>query len=73
MIQLGEKKWTKDEPHFVIKMSASVGDIKLKNAFEFDVYAETADEVLELINGYLDEWCLKHGFQKRNKQQQTFL
>ena len=67
MIQLGEKKGTKDEPHFVIKMSASVGDMKLKNAFEFDVYAETADEVWELINGYIDELCSRYGFQKKKE------
>ena len=65
MIQLGEKKGTKDEPHFVINMSASIGDTTFKNAFEFDVYAETADEVWELINGYLDEWCSRHGFQQK--------
>lgn len=68
MIQLGEKKGTKDEPHFVIQMSASVGDTTFENAFKFDVYAETADEAWELINGYLDDLCLRHGFKRTDNR-----
>lgn len=65
MIQLGEKKGTKNEPHFIIKMSVSVGNIKLKDGIEFDVYAETADEVWKLINKYFDELFLRYRFQKK--------
>lgn len=62
MIQLGEKKGTKDEPHFVLRIDISTEDKNVANTVDFDIYAETSEEAQEFLNRYLNELASKYGF-----------
>ena len=44
MIQLGEKKGTKDESHYILRINIYTEDKAVANAFDLDVYAETAEK-----------------------------
>ena len=67
MIELGNKKGTKDESHFILRVNMSTGDKAVAGSLDFDVYAETAEEVQEILNGYFDELFSMYGFKRRNK------
>ena len=57
MIVIGKKKGkNKDKPHFVIKMTATIDD--LKEEYTFDVYADSMEQAMEKIDKIFKE----HGF-----------
>lgn len=61
MIELGDRKGTPNESHFVLKVNASVKGLSVVT-YEFDVYAETADEARDLLNQFFEEGFSRYGF-----------
>lgn len=63
MIVLGEKKGTKDEPHYVLTVNTTIGETPF-GKFKVDVYAQTAEEAWTILKEYLTRRnnFSEHGF-----------
>ena len=61
VIELGKKKGTKNENHFIIKMNSSIKNFQVIS-YEFDVYAETPEEAFELIKQFFKSRFSSYGF-----------
>lgn len=61
MIELGERKGTKDEKHFVLTVDASVKGLPVLT-HEFDIYADSEQAAWLLLKEYIYDDLKDYGF-----------
>ena len=61
MIEIGNRKGTPNESHFVLKVDASIKGLSYAT-YEFDVYADTAEEAKDLLDEFFEEYFSRYGF-----------
>ena len=66
MIEIGNRKGTPNEKHFKLKVNASIKGLSYVT-YEFDIYANTAEEAKDLLDDFFEEYFSRYGFHVKER------
>lgn len=66
MIELGERKGTKDEKHFVLKVDTTIKGLPIVT-HEFDIYADSEQAAWLLLKEFINYNLKKYGFTMKER------
>lgn len=67
MIELGERKGTKDEKHFVLKVDTTIKDLPIVT-HEFDIYADSGQEAWLILKEFINYNLKDYSFTIKEKE-----
>lgn len=66
MIELGERKGTKDEKHFILKVDTTIKDLPIVT-HEFDIYADSEQAAWLILKEFINYNLKDYGFTMKER------